>query len=77
MDRERGDEIPYIAEYRRQSPGMKSRLTAEQVEEIREVYGRLLKARKDRLRIQKILDLTPDNFCRIGTGKRGKNPRRA
>ena len=58
-------------------PGRHSYLTEQQVAEIREVYDRLSKARNERWRIQKALDLTPDEFCRFAKGLRGKKPRAA
>ena len=58
--------------YRRNSPGPVCRLTVEQVAEIREVYRKLDDARKARRRIQRAHDLTPDEFWRFATGKRGK-----
>lgn len=63
--------------YRRNSPGPVCRLTVEQVAEIREVYRRLDNARKDRKRIQRATGLTPDEFWRFATGKRGKKARAA
>ena len=63
--------------YRRNSPGPVCRLTVEQVAEIREVYRRLDEARKERLRIQRAVGLTPDEFWRFAVGKRGKKARRA
>jgi hypothetical protein len=77
MDRERGDEIPYIAEYRRQSPGLKSRFTAEEIAYIRDVHARWISVRNERIRITKLLNLSKSAFSRIGKGTLGKNPRRA
>ena len=58
--------------YRRKSPGPVCRLKADQIAEISEVYGRLCAARNERRRIQKSLDLTPDEFRKFACGLRGK-----
>ena len=63
--------------YRRNSPGPVCTLSAEQVAEIREVYAIYDGARKERRRIQKLLDLTPDEFRRFAKGMRGKKFRGA
>lgn len=63
--------------YRRNSPGPVCRLTVQQVAEIREVYARYDEARKQRRRIQKALDLTPDEFRLFAKGRRGKKARPA
>ena len=74
MERERGDEIPYGApeNYRRQSPGLKSRLTAEEIMAIREMYKRWEAIRLERIRFTKSRGLRPGQFNRIGKGKLGK-----
>lgn len=61
----------------RRQPGQYCRLTSEQVAEIRSVYDRLCVARNERRRIQRSLDLTPDEFRRFGCGLRGNKPRDA
>lgn len=61
--------------YRRTPPGLKSRFTAAEIAQIRDVYDRWNAIRRERIRICKALDLKHNGFNRIGAGKLGKNPR--
>ena len=56
-------------------PGLKSRLTREEIARVRDVYDRWKTVRIERIRVSKELGLGHSGFNRIGQGKLGKNPR--
>ena len=62
---------------RRKQSGRIGRLTADEIEKVRDVHRRWNAVRYERMRVQADLGLRTDMFCRIGRGVVGKKPRSA
>ena len=55
--------------------GRRHRLTAAEIERVRNVYRNWTTARRERRQVMAELNVKSDAFCRIGSGLVGKKPR--
>ena len=55
--------------------GPPSRLTADEIQAVREVYGAMLAARRERARLCHELEIPKEFFNRVGRGEAGRKPR--
>ena len=60
---------------RRKQSGRTGKLTATEIDRVRDVHRRWYEVRLERMRLQRDLGLRTDMFCRIGRGDVGKKPR--